>query len=98
MTPEDQNAIGEEAEDQENNRKSQFKTAKTKYNLTAWEWLSDDGRTESVKKQRLQGLTNAQIAVNHNTSKTTICEFRKQHNIRDCDLRQQGLAIEESAE
>lgn len=98
LTPEDQDMIGEETEDQKNNRKSQFKTAKTQYGLTAWEWLSDDERTESVKKQRLRGLTNAQIAANHNTSKTTVCEFRKQHNIRDCDLRQQGLAIEESAE
>ncbi len=97
LNPDDLELIGEETEDDDGNVPS-GKVAKTKYGLTAWEWLSDDERIESVKKQRLQGLTNIQIAVNHSTSKTTVCEFRKMHNIRDCDLRNQGFEVGESEE
>jgi hypothetical protein len=75
--------------------KSSRKIPKTKYNLKAWAWMTDEERIASVKKQVLEGLTNAQIAVNHNTSRTVVCDFRKVHRIRNCDLREQGFNLDE---
>ena len=93
-TQEELEAIGEDEDSSDDaSEKPANKVSKTKYGLDAWEWLSDEQRINSIKEQRLKGLTNAQIAANHATSRTVICDFRKEHSIRDCDLKVQGFNI-----
>lgn len=92
-TPEELVRIGEIDEDSFLESDSPVKTPKTKYGLKAWGWLTDEERIATVKEQRLKGLTNAQIAVNHNTSRTVVSDFRKKHSIRDCDLRNDGFTL-----
>ena len=89
-SPEELAAIGE-GEDADASDTTPHQVPKTRYGLTAWKWLSDEERENSVIDQRLKGLTNAQIAVNHSTSETAIYDFRKAHAIRDCDLEKRGI-------
>lgn len=91
-TPEELEAIGEDEDSSDDAPEPPTnKVPKTQYGLTAWEWLSDEQRVNSVKEQRLKGLTNAQIAANHATSRTVVSTFRQEKGIRDCDLRVNGF-------
>lgn len=91
-TPEELEAIGEDEDSSDDAPEpSANKVPKTQYGLTAWAWLSDEQRVNSVKAQRLKGLTNAQIAANHTTSRTVVSTFRQEKGIRDCDLRVNGF-------
>ncbi len=84
----DKEQIGISSEDELDSEEPEKKIIrKTKYKQPAWKFMTDQERFEAIRIELLEGTTNDQIAANHATSKSVICEFRKVHGLRDKDLK-----------
>ena len=51
--------------------------------------MSHEERVNAIMEAFRRGDSNEEIAANHNTSRTTICNFRKEYQLRDQDLMQE---------
>lgn len=91
LTPEELVSLGEIDEDEEEKIPpiTKKKVAKTKYKQKAWKLMSTEERIAAIRSEATEGLTSEQIAANHATSRSVITEFRKKHQLRDCDLKSQ---------
>ena len=88
MTDADLKRIKEVPED-DNEEEKPIRPRKTRYNQTAWKAMSHEERVNAIMEAFRRGDSNEEIAANHNTSRTTICNFRKEYQLRDQDLKQE---------
>lgn len=88
LTDADLKRIKEVPED-DNEEEKPIRPRKTRYNQTAWKAMSHEERVNAIMEAFRRGDSNEEIAANHNTSRTTICNFRKEYQLRDQDLKQE---------
>lgn len=88
LTDADLKRIKEVPEDDNEEEKS-MRPRKTRYNQTAWKAMSHEERVNAIVEAFRRGDSNEEMAANHNTSRTTICNFRRKYQLRDQDLKQE---------
>lgn len=66
------------------------KKSKKTIKANAWKSLAEEDRINAIEKAWERGENNTQIAVNYNTSVSTISKFRKKNNLRESDLKKRN--------